>query len=70
MRRECLEAGVADPSLVGLWGGSTQKERLVMRRRRGASAYAAERELELRWAEGELVDEEDELDRHLRRPVA
>ena len=27
MRRECLEAALADPELIGLWGGTTEAER-------------------------------------------
>ena len=33
---ECLAAAVADDSLVGLWGGTTEAERLEMRRGRVA----------------------------------
>ena len=32
VRRDCLEAVLADDSLVGLWGGTTDVERRAMRR--------------------------------------
>jgi len=32
VRAECLEAALADDELVGLWGGTTEKERARMRR--------------------------------------
>jgi WhiB family redox-sensing transcriptional regulator len=31
--QECLEAALDDDSLVGLWGGMTERERREMRRR-------------------------------------
>jgi WhiB family redox-sensing transcriptional regulator len=37
VRTECLEMALADVELVGLWGGSTEKERIAMRRNRGAA---------------------------------
>jgi len=33
IRQECLEAVLADPDLVGLWGGTTDAERRELRRR-------------------------------------
>ena len=33
VRRECLEFALADESLTGLWGGTTDMERRLMRRR-------------------------------------
>jgi WhiB family transcriptional regulator, redox-sensing transcriptional regulator len=36
VRQECLEAALADPDLVGLWGGTTDAERRAMRRGRVA----------------------------------
>jgi hypothetical protein len=33
VRQECLEAALADPVLVGLWGGTTDAERRELRRR-------------------------------------
>jgi hypothetical protein len=32
VRQECLEVALADPELVGLWGGTTDAERRVLRR--------------------------------------
>jgi WhiB family transcriptional regulator, redox-sensing transcriptional regulator len=32
VRPECLEAVLADESLVGLWGGTNERERREMRR--------------------------------------
>ena len=32
VREECLETALADPDLVGLWGGTTERERREMRR--------------------------------------
>jgi WhiB family transcriptional regulator, redox-sensing transcriptional regulator len=32
VRAECLEAALTDPELVGLWGGTTERERCEMRR--------------------------------------
>ena len=32
VRQECLEAALADPELVGLWGGTTERERRELRR--------------------------------------
>jgi WhiB family redox-sensing transcriptional regulator len=32
VRQECLETAVADSDLVGLWGGTTERERRAMRR--------------------------------------
>jgi len=66
VRPECLEVALADRELVGLWGGTTPAERKVLRRgvvpaRRTRRRRKDEREVELRWAEGELVDDEDEL---------
>jgi WhiB family redox-sensing transcriptional regulator len=36
VRRECLEYALADESLTGLWGGTTDTERRLIRRRRVA----------------------------------
>ena len=36
VRRQCLEYALADESLTGLWGGTTDMERRVIRRRRVA----------------------------------
>jgi WhiB family redox-sensing transcriptional regulator len=36
VRQECLEAALADPELVGLWGGTTEGERREIRRQRVA----------------------------------
>jgi WhiB family redox-sensing transcriptional regulator len=36
VRQECLEAALADDSLVGLWGNTTERERREIRRRRVA----------------------------------
>jgi hypothetical protein len=33
VRQQCLEAALADPDIVGLWGGTTERERREMRRR-------------------------------------
>lgn len=33
VREECLEEALADPELVGMWGGTTGAERRNMRRR-------------------------------------
>ena len=38
VRQECLEAALADESLVGLWGGTTELERREIRRRGRAAA--------------------------------
>ena len=32
VRQGCLEAALADPELVGLWGNKTERERRQMRR--------------------------------------
>lgn len=34
VRAECLAYAQADPSLTGVWGGTTEQERAAMRRRR------------------------------------
>ena len=36
VRPECLEYALADESLTGLWGGTTDTERRMIRRRRVA----------------------------------
>ena len=36
VRRECLDFALADGSLTGLWGGTTDTERRQIRRRRVA----------------------------------
>jgi WhiB family transcriptional regulator, redox-sensing transcriptional regulator len=36
VRQDCLEVALADPYLVGLWGGTTDAERRSMRRSRVA----------------------------------
>jgi WhiB family redox-sensing transcriptional regulator len=36
VRRECLEYALKDDSLTGLWGGTTDMERRMIRRRRVA----------------------------------
>ncbi|HEX4126031.1 MAG TPA: WhiB family transcriptional regulator [Acidimicrobiales bacterium] len=36
VRRECLEFALADESLTGLWGGTTDMERRLIRRLRVA----------------------------------
>jgi WhiB family transcriptional regulator, redox-sensing transcriptional regulator len=36
VRPECLEYALADESLTGLWGGTTDTERRLIRRRRVA----------------------------------
>ncbi len=36
VRQQCLEVALADDSLVGLWGGTTDVERREMRRQRAA----------------------------------
>jgi WhiB family transcriptional regulator, redox-sensing transcriptional regulator len=36
VRQECLEVALADDSLVGLWGGTTELERRALRRARVA----------------------------------
>lgn len=36
VRQECLEAALANDSLVGLWGGTTELERKELRRARVA----------------------------------
>jgi WhiB family redox-sensing transcriptional regulator len=36
VRRECLEYALADNSLIGLWGGTTDTERRMIRRSRVA----------------------------------
>jgi WhiB family transcriptional regulator, redox-sensing transcriptional regulator len=33
---ECLQSALADRELVGVWGGTTERERRAMRRRRVA----------------------------------
>lgn len=33
VRPECLEEALADPELIGIWGGTTSAERHQMRRR-------------------------------------
>ena len=38
VRQQCLEYALADPSLVGLWGGTTERERRTIRRARRAVA--------------------------------
>lgn len=35
---ECLSYAVADPSIMGVWGGTTDDERRAMRARRRAAA--------------------------------
>ena len=35
VRQECLEHALADPSLVGVWGGTTEAERRRLRRMAG-----------------------------------
>ena len=70
----CLASALELASTVGVWGNTTGLERRGLRHgaggvpaRRGAPAVRTrrrrkdEREVELRWAEGELVDDEDEL---------
>ena len=32
VRRECLDYALADPDLVGVWGGTSARERAAMRR--------------------------------------
>jgi WhiB family redox-sensing transcriptional regulator len=36
VREECLAYALADPELVGLWGGTTERERRELRRQRVA----------------------------------
>ena len=36
VRRDCLEYALSDESLTGLWGGTTDTERRMIRRRRVA----------------------------------
>jgi len=36
VREECLATALADVSLTGLWGGTTTRERMAMRRARVA----------------------------------
>ena len=70
----CLASALELASTVGVWGNTTGLERRGLRHeaggvpaRRGVAAVRArrrrkdEREAELRWAEGELIDDEDEL---------
>ena len=61
VRQECLETALADVSLSGMWGGTTPVERKAMRQPKATPVHVRDRELELRWAEGEIVDEEDQL---------
>ena len=61
VRAECLETARADLELVGLWGGTTTAERRKLPRGKPRQRRKAEREEELHWAEGELVEEEDAL---------
>jgi len=78
VRTECLETALADPELQGMWGATSEVQRKAMRRASGdvparrASTMVVrtrrrrdvpEREVELRWTEGEIVDDEGELDR-------
>lgn len=37
VRQECLEVALADPEIVGLWGGTTERERRQMRRGRAVA---------------------------------
>jgi WhiB family redox-sensing transcriptional regulator len=36
VKSECLATALADPSLVGIWGGTTAKQRQKLRGRAGA----------------------------------
>lgn len=36
VRAECLDYALADPSLVGTWGGTSESERRIMRHRAAA----------------------------------
>lgn len=36
VRQKCLDAALADSSLVGVWGGATVEERRILRRTRAA----------------------------------
>lgn len=36
VRAECLEYAVADPSLIGIWGGTSPKQRVAIRRERAS----------------------------------
>jgi hypothetical protein len=38
VREECLEFALTDPTLVGIFGGTTERERRVWRQLRGAVA--------------------------------
>lgn len=36
VRAECLKEALADPTTVGVWGGTTERDRRVLRRRGAA----------------------------------
>jgi WhiB family redox-sensing transcriptional regulator len=38
VRDECLEAALAEPERFGIWGGFTEKERRLIKRRRLAAS--------------------------------
>jgi WhiB family redox-sensing transcriptional regulator len=38
VRQECLDTALADPDLVGVWGGTSERERREMRRARQSVA--------------------------------
>jgi WhiB family redox-sensing transcriptional regulator len=37
VQTECLTAALADPELLGMWGGTTERERVQMRAGRGVA---------------------------------
>jgi hypothetical protein len=39
VRQRCLDYALADSTLVGVWGGTTDRERREMRKDRLAAAY-------------------------------
>ncbi len=35
VRAECLDFAMADPEIVGMWGGTSARERMILRREAG-----------------------------------
>lgn len=44
VRRECLDHALSDPTLDGVWGGTTERERRTLRARRAAGRASADPE--------------------------
>jgi superfamily II DNA or RNA helicase len=59
VRQDCLEAGLRNTELRGIWGGTSEKERRIIRRRRRVAATRAELRANLAY---ELFDESGELE--------